>query len=266
MHQENQLKREVSDQELPEESQETNPSRLIAFENVAKKAQKWLEDHFQGLPQQEAEPNEETKTERISSTLKVALAKTGEFFGLHLPIDVPAYLAQRFYFKPREREAIVDTLREKPADDALSAIEERINASKHLTPEEATELLNDVWGLSDDELRALDWQSLVESETLGTEWSLESETQLSANFIKNVEAIVEKHIQTKHSGKKLLTDAILTALVLKGGKLLKPIGALSQKIYYSIKGIKAIKLGKAGAGEIKDVWSDDESEPPIVAK
>jgi hypothetical protein len=251
------------EQKLPPEAESSRIDHFLKFTSDTKK---WLSDYFQGLPPQEQEPDEQTRDRRLADTVKIKLAHVGRFFGVHLPLDIPAYLAQRLIFKPREREAIADTLRgEQSARSSLQAIETRINASKHLTPEMATELLNDIWALSDDELGRINWEDLVNTEILGTEWTAESETKLGDDFVTAVEGLVENHVQTTLDGKQLLIDAVLTALVFKGGKLLKPLGTASKKAYMAIKTFKAGKAAKKTVKDLKAIWGDSEEPSGVTS-
>lgn len=218
-------------------------------------SERWLKDFFRGIERPQYQEPEESVRERVLETAIIKLKGVVKFIGGHAPVEIVAFLAQTFHFKPKERSVLMESVESgRTVSEQVKKIEESINASEHLTPEEGTALLEKIWELSDKELTQMDFDALAESGLLNSEYQSATESAFSEQAIQEIKEAIKHSVQTRVDGKKLLLDVVMIALIAKGGVALKFLGKGTKSAVYTIKALKAAKVAKGSGKELRRVW------------
>ena len=240
--------------ETPEDDFEIDveePEKDPDLEGLVERVRDFLKDYLEGHVSSDTyEPDAQTKLNRAKKVGLTKLKYLAKFFGAHLLLDVPAYLAQKFHFKPEERKRLMSGLETTgTANEQLSELKRRIEESPDVDNAGKIKLLQELNELSDQELTRLEWDAMVESTLVGDD-SLGEDKRIDMDFKIKVEELIKKHIDSHIKGTSLLVDALLTVMVIKGGALIKPLGKIGSLTSAAVGYYKGAKYTVKAGGEI----------------
>lgn len=182
------------------------------LEAGARGGRRWIQEFMMGLPEKK-KTRFETKDGSVSDIIwnharneVLDLAEQLKSSTFLPPLDIPAFLMQRFHFKPAERNEIIwASFEGRTKQEQLAKMIARLQSSEHLTEAEIIAATKAIEQLSDEELVGAD-----------LELNSEAERELSEEFIRQVEEVLKRHLTTRIDGKMvfLTTSAMLGTLMI----------------------------------------------------
>jgi hypothetical protein len=224
--------------------QAESTEKISTYERLKEKARAWFEVHFEGSVESHEDLSPQNKTEVAFHTAATVTAELGRFFGPVLLIDAAGFLAQKFHFKPRARQDILNAIHTRELAGSLS-LQKQIEMLEAEIQSRITEM--------DDSNPAKKQEMHLKLMTI-LNTSAENETFLDDACIIKFKETLKEYITPTISGKELLKNIAITATV----KLL-PFLKVKEGMVVAAKVLKALKSGYKAHKNIKAIKVNNEN-------